>query len=96
LASEKGGIADEVFMAVRLAAGPHQSSVGSAAARSTCSSRGLAVKAAPAIFSQRSPILVLGGEDDPMVPIETQEDIVAALPSHLVRFERFPNCGHSS
>jgi len=30
-----------------------------------------------------------------MVPIEAQEDIVAALPAHLVRFERFANCGHS-
>jgi proline iminopeptidase len=41
------------------------------------------------------PTLVLGGEDDPMIPIECQEDLVAALPSRLVRFERFPNCGHS-
>ena len=41
------------------------------------------------------PTLVLGGEEDPMMPIEAQEDIVAALPAHLVRFERFPNCGHS-
>jgi proline iminopeptidase len=41
------------------------------------------------------PTLVLGGEDDPMIPIECQEDLVAALPAHLVRFERFPNCGHS-
>src|SRR5262249_10358726 len=41
------------------------------------------------------PTLVLGGEDDPMIPIECQEDLVAALPSHLVRFERFANCGHS-
>jgi proline iminopeptidase len=29
-----------------------------------------------------------------MVPIACQEDIVAALPAHLVRFERFPGCGH--
>jgi proline iminopeptidase len=41
------------------------------------------------------PTLVLGGEDDQMIPIECQEDIVAALPAHLVRFERFANCGHS-
>jgi pimeloyl-ACP methyl ester carboxylesterase len=41
------------------------------------------------------PTLVLGGEEDPMIPIEAQQDIVAALPAHLVRFERFPNCGHS-
>jgi pimeloyl-ACP methyl ester carboxylesterase len=40
------------------------------------------------------PTLVLGGEEDPMTPIACQEDIAAALPSHLVRFERFPGCGH--
>jgi proline iminopeptidase len=40
------------------------------------------------------PTLVIGGEDDPMTPIEAQLDIAAALPQHLVRFERFPNCGH--
>jgi pimeloyl-ACP methyl ester carboxylesterase len=42
------------------------------------------------------PTLVLGGEDDPMTPIEDQEDIVAALPPHLVRFERFANSGHGA
>jgi proline iminopeptidase len=40
------------------------------------------------------PTLVMGGEDDPMTPIEAQIDIAAALPKHLVRFERFANCGH--
>ena len=39
------------------------------------------------------PTLVLGGEDDPMLPIECQADIAAALPPHLVQFERFANCG---
>jgi hypothetical protein len=43
----------------------------------------------------RCPTLVLGGEEDPMISIECQEDIAAALPAHLVRFERFPNCRHS-
>ena len=38
------------------------------------------------------PTLVLGGEDDPIHPIESQADIAAALPSHLVQFERFENC----
>jgi proline iminopeptidase len=42
----------------------------------------------------RCPTLVLGGEDDPMIPIESQADIAAALPPHLVRFERFADCGH--
>jgi pimeloyl-ACP methyl ester carboxylesterase len=41
------------------------------------------------------PTLVLGGEDDPMLPIECQADIAAALPAHLVRFERFADCGHA-
>ena len=41
------------------------------------------------------PTLVIGGEDDPMTPIECQADIAAALPSHLVRFERFAGCGHA-
>src|SRR5665213_2632836 len=41
------------------------------------------------------PTLVLGGEDDPMHPIESQADIAEALPPHLVQFERFPNCGHA-
>ena len=38
--------------------------------------------------------LVMGGDDDPMHPIESQADIAAALPAHLVQFERFANCGH--
>jgi len=41
------------------------------------------------------PTLVLGGEDDPIHPIESQADIAAALPSHLVRFERFADCRHA-
>ena len=40
------------------------------------------------------PTLVMGCEDDPMTPIEAQVDIAAALPKHLVRFERFADCGH--
>jgi proline iminopeptidase len=42
----------------------------------------------------RCPTLVLGGEDDPVCPIETQEAIAAALPPALTRFERFAGCGH--
>ncbi len=41
------------------------------------------------------PTLVLGGEDDPIHTIESQADIAAALPAHLVRFERFANCRHA-
>jgi pimeloyl-ACP methyl ester carboxylesterase len=41
------------------------------------------------------PTLVLGGEDDPIHPIESQADIAAAIPAHLVQFERFENCRHA-
>jgi pimeloyl-ACP methyl ester carboxylesterase len=30
-----------------------------------------------------------------MLPIQCQADIAAALPADLVRFERFPDCGHA-
>jgi len=40
------------------------------------------------------PTLVMGGEDDPMHPIESQAEIAAAFSPNLVRFERFPACGH--
>jgi len=49
----------------------------------------------PALSRVRCPTLVMGGEDDPMTPIECQADIAAALPAHLVRFERFAGCGHA-
>jgi proline iminopeptidase len=49
----------------------------------------------PDLSRVRCPTLLLGGEDDPMTPIECQADIAAALPTHLVRFERFPGCGHA-
>lgn len=48
----------------------------------------------PELPSVRCPTLVLGGEEDPMIPIACQEEIAAALPPHLTRFERFPGCGH--
>ncbi|MFB9267106.1 alpha/beta fold hydrolase [Bradyrhizobium erythrophlei] len=48
----------------------------------------------PQLHRIRCPTLVMGGEDDPMHPIESQADIAAALPAHLVRFERFTDCGH--
>jgi pimeloyl-ACP methyl ester carboxylesterase len=49
----------------------------------------------PDLHRIQCPTLVLGGEDDPMHPIESQVDIAAALPPHLVQFERFANCGHA-
>lgn len=48
----------------------------------------------PALRRVQCPTLVMGGEEDPMTPIVCQEEIAAALPPDLVRFERFPNCGH--
>ena len=49
----------------------------------------------PDLHRIQCPTLVIGGEDDPMHPIESQADIAAALPPHLVQFERFANCGHA-
>jgi pimeloyl-ACP methyl ester carboxylesterase len=49
----------------------------------------------PDLHRIRCPTLVLGGEDDPIHPIESQAEIAAALPAHLVRFERFANCRHA-
>lgn len=40
------------------------------------------------------PTLVLGGEQDPITPIELSEEIADALGSKVVRFERLPDCGH--
>jgi proline iminopeptidase len=48
----------------------------------------------PQLGRIRCPTLVLGGEDDPMHPIESQADIASALPAHLVQFERFADCRH--
>jgi proline iminopeptidase len=40
------------------------------------------------------PTLVMAGDRDPITPMAFSETIVASLPEHLVRFERFPGCGH--
>jgi len=48
----------------------------------------------PDLAKLRCPTLVLGGEDDPICTIDDQADIAAAIPQHLVRFERFAKCGH--
>ena len=42
----------------------------------------------------RCPTLVLAGAHDPVLPFEGSEELVAHLPPALVRFERFPDCGH--
>jgi len=48
----------------------------------------------PGLANVRCPTLVLGGEIDPICPIEMQAEIAAALPAQHVRFERLPDCGH--
>lgn len=42
----------------------------------------------------RCPTLVLGGDLDPVTPIADSDDIAAALPDTLVRYERFVGAGH--
>jgi proline iminopeptidase len=48
----------------------------------------------PDLAKIRCPTLVMGGEDDPVCPIDDQADIAAAIPPAWVRFERFAGCGH--
>jgi pimeloyl-ACP methyl ester carboxylesterase len=40
------------------------------------------------------PTLVLGGQLDPMLPIECQRDIAAALSPALLTYREFDGCGH--
>ena len=40
------------------------------------------------------PVLMINGEHDPIVPVALAEATARSLPSHLVRFERLPHCGH--
>ena len=40
------------------------------------------------------PVLVMAGDRDPIMPMSLTETMVSSLPPHLVRFERFENCGH--
>ena len=42
----------------------------------------------------RCPTLVLAGADDPGAAIAGVEELVAALPQELVRYERFADVGH--
>jgi proline iminopeptidase len=48
----------------------------------------------PALAKIRCPTLVMAGDRDPITPLAFSEEIVASLPAHLVRFERFADCGH--
>lgn len=42
----------------------------------------------------RCPTLVLGGLLDPMLPIECQRDIAAAIPQNLLQYREYEGCGH--
>jgi proline iminopeptidase len=42
----------------------------------------------------RCPTLVLGGKLDPMLPIECQRDIAAAIRADLLQYREFDECGH--
>jgi proline iminopeptidase len=48
----------------------------------------------PALAQVQCPTLVLAGAEDPIAPVEDAEEMVAALPAHLVQFERFSGVGH--
>jgi pimeloyl-ACP methyl ester carboxylesterase len=47
-----------------------------------------------ALSRVQCPTLVLAGEQDPITPVAFSEVIAASLPQHLMRFERFNDCGH--
>lgn len=48
----------------------------------------------PVLSRIRCPTLITAGELDPITPIANSEDMAAAIPAGLVRFERFPGAGH--
>ena len=47
-----------------------------------------------ALSKVSSPLLLLAGEDDPVTPVTAAEEIASLVPADLLRFERFPDCGH--
>lgn len=49
---------------------------------------------APGLAAATCPVLVVGGEMDPVCPIEMSEEIVAALVDADVTFERVPGASH--
>jgi pimeloyl-ACP methyl ester carboxylesterase len=48
----------------------------------------------PRLATVKCPTLVMVGDVDPVASVEAANEIVAALPDHLVRFERFADAGH--
>ena len=47
-----------------------------------------------ALRTVQCPVLLMAGDRDPITPMLFSEEIARCLPAHLVRFERFPGCGH--
>src|SRR5271163_562218 len=52
--------------------------------------RGVPLRFPRPVGPVKCPTLVLAGELDPVTPMADSDDIAAALPSALVRYERFP------
>jgi pimeloyl-ACP methyl ester carboxylesterase len=48
----------------------------------------------PVLSRVRCPTLVMSGDADPITPFEDGEELAAALPASVVRFERFAGYGH--
>ena len=48
----------------------------------------------PLLGGVRCPVMVMVGDADPITPVAFSKAIIASLPPDLVRFERFPECGH--
>ncbi|HUA35622.1 MAG TPA: alpha/beta hydrolase [Candidatus Binataceae bacterium] len=50
----------------------------------------------PHLARIKCPTLITAGEQDPITPIESSEDIARAIPAGLARLERFENAGHGT
>lgn len=48
----------------------------------------------PGLARAQCPVLVIGGEDDPVTPIDDQRDIAAALPAQWSELHAFSGAGH--
>ncbi|MGH7865780.1 MAG: alpha/beta fold hydrolase [Candidatus Binataceae bacterium] len=55
---------------------------------------GAAMNLLPELARVNCPTLVFAGERDPITPLADAQDIVAALPQGIARFERADNAGH--
>lgn len=82
-ANDRALVADYLAMVRR--AGPEQLVRQNRAILARADSR-------PLLPRIRCPLLVAGGEDDLLTPIECAEEIAAAVPG--ARLERLPECGH--